>query len=366
MRATDSTVYCDVPEMNLIPIGTNCYFNALSSALEYLDQFDYVLTLTTYDFLYKDSTSFSSLSIESDITKYISKSNPLIFDIRPHSIFLNTIYHLRDNMTDHTKGLDVIELQWPEADEFEEICQQYLERKIPLLLNVNVSLLKDEYAAIGAHLPRGSESIHLVNLFKIYGKVGWIVDTQFRANGFISLEALKRAVYAVKSPCIYAVELKQPIPSTETLLKRHVQNSLKDKTIDGNIYKVSDTMTRFTGDIEEILCMLDQRYDIYAHAVFSYLLNAHRLERRGCGVLYRKIAVKCQSKAWDIIAKNAEDSGRLWYLLDEQVDKSFLHGRRITSTIDIARKICKKIEEADSQVYEQMKAWYITHGGENL
>lgn len=338
---------------NIVPIGPNCYYNALSASLDFWGHIDIMLLHTGYDFLYKDIKSFIHLNITGDIEDYLLKRNPLIFAIRPDTFFENTICQARELNVEVNTGYLVVPLETKSFASAKSICKEYCEKGFPIIVAIDVSALKDDYGSIGATIP-GTASRHLINILDIRDDKCWIVDSQLRANGYINLDSVIRAASSFGYN-FRMLNLEDGVPSTKELLKNHIIRNLNIKTIGGYEYDSINAMDRFIGDFNEILQILEHMYGMYAHSVLSYILWPQRLERRGCGVLYHKIADKVNNSLWSEITKAAEESGALWYQIDAIMDKNFLKDRPILNISKKIVNILERIYELDKTIYSKME-----------
>lgn len=107
---------------NLVPIGMDCTHNAIASALNFLGHIDLMLEITAYDFLYRDVDSFISLDVNGPITDYLSKTNPLIFDIRPHSVFLDTGISNRDKLLNDSIWIETPYVEYSDYNQHPAFC----------------------------------------------------------------------------------------------------------------------------------------------------------------------------------------------------------------------------------------------------
>ena len=343
---------------NLVPIGMDCTHNAIASALNFLGHIDLMLEITAYDFLYRDVDSFISLDVNGPITDYLSKTNPLIFDIRPHSVFLDTGISNRDKLLNDSIWIETPYVEYSDYSQFETILQRYSDESTPLVISLNVSALKEDYKQMGANCPRGTHSFHLVNVFDKKGQTCKVVDTQFHANGYVPIANIFTAMSELEHPEIHALLLKEPLPSFSELLLEHLKHSLFTKQIGGHEYYRENPLVAFMRDLPEILLKLERQYGIYAHPVLSYILNGHRLERRGCGALYNLFHNQVPLLNWKTISQCAVSSGRLWYQFDTVLDKNFLRGKSIAAISDDLFSLLQTILWNDRIVYANMEGIY--------
>lgn len=341
-------------KLEILPIGSNCYYSSIACALEHLNHLEVMLGLTAFDLMFKDVESFVSLDITGGIESYLSPTDPLIFEKKPNALFPNTIFAIREAWDEFDKNYDIIGLKIPVPNNFTKFCLEYVRDNIPIILTVNVSTLADEYKHIGALIPRGRASIHMINLFNFNHDYCYVVDTQFRVAGWIKTESIKNAFYSIEEPTISVFLLSNSLKTEKELLTMHIDRSISPQLVNGFYYDGSTGLKNFIENFETIVNLLYERFGRYAFPVLSHVLYAHRLERRGCGFLYAKLPTLLEIPDWRIITALAKKSGELWYALDLNIDKSFLKGESATVFENKVKKLLSEIYITDANVLDSL------------
>ncbi len=164
-------------------IGDNCFCDAISASLEFMDCIYWALDYVDYKFLYNHER-FTAFDNDSNLDSIISESDPYYFKIRPESQYNMDLAKYNDSLLDkELRGM----LKYVErnADEFvNELKSLYNSQGYPIMLSVNTRACKAFYKESGAIVPR-TDCKHILNVLisSPDGKKCLIFDRGFNCLG---------------------------------------------------------------------------------------------------------------------------------------------------------------------------------------
>lgn len=350
-------------KLSLDSIGIDCFFQSITTSINYLNLGYLALSYTTYSMFY-DPNEFMHLEIERLPEDYLSDNNKLIFKNRPIT-WLKKIYHeyfYKNNCINWQNYIIDKDITQINDTIWENIKTVFLDNDLPVIVEIQAEKLRNEYSNIGANVALGEMSPHMLNLIDINKEDCVIVDTFFKAKGIIPTEAFVNALsfngsYKFKfiNPEIkeYEIELLK-------LLKKNLKESISQyiiidkKKYTNNIISINNIIN----DLPEIILYFQDKYDIYANQFLSLSFMPQRHLIRSCAILYNQLYNKYKIEGLDQIEYFSKKSADLWFVFDSIFDKCYLKKEKPFYKIRSLTMLLEAILENDKNIMELMNKLY--------
>ena len=351
-------------KLKLQTIGMDCFYESISTSINYLGM-DYLALLYTIYNLFYNYNDFINISIDRSPEEYLCTGNKLMFNIRPLTwlkyIYGEYFYNNTEDM-DLFKYLKDIKSTKANKDFLIELKSKYLDSDISVMIPISAAKLKQEYLNIGGDDVLGDNSFHYINLIDVNEEYCTIVDTNFKVKGEISTNSFinslgfsNNLLFKYIDPAIKNCEI-----GLIKLLKNNLKNAISSiVNIDGKKYNNNiEALKSLINDLPQIIDVFESTYGIYAPQFLSLSFMPQRHIIRSCGYLYSNLYNECKMELLKEIGNLSSYSGDLWFNFDHVLDKTFLKNEKLTQKKDNLCIILNKILENDKKTIETMSELY--------
>lgn len=184
-------------KLKLDTIGMNCFFESLTTSLEYFAMEYIAMLYTTYSLFYSYD-DFIDISIDKSPEEYLCINKLIFGSVKPSTwfskIYTNYFSYNCKNLylLENVKDIDV-----KQADRkfLKEVKKEYLDNDISVIVQVSASKLKQEYLSIGGTATSGENLLHYINLIDMNEDNCTIIDTNFKIKGDIPTESFVNSLY---------------------------------------------------------------------------------------------------------------------------------------------------------------------------
>ncbi|WP_256133693.1 hypothetical protein [Anaerovorax odorimutans] len=362
---------------NILTIGSNCFYQALSVILKRIDLLDWVLEYSEPCFIYNKDYYIDFE--RDDPEKTLAKENPLIFDHDPVSSYYND-YITKCNNNYKESLVSECEYTYMEDDStlnFNDINEHFFSNHIQVAISIDTYYLLEDYIKKRCYFEKW-HNYHFVVIDHLKNSKCYIIDNYFNFEGYVDTKKLDIAYHSIEKDRgrkrVWWIDsnklgdLQKNLNRDNhllTLCKRYLN---KRQSINEHEYITNSEGIRvFNQDYKDIAQILNNRYGQYAPQHILYALMGFYLQKLGLSQLFIYLNENNINAKLENLSYYYNESEKYWSKFTRILERTYLKRKSVIDTIDNIHNVLSEIQLIESHIEEETeKIKEQIENGENV